>query len=335
VTTATGIPIIDLSPARRDGLAGRKAVAAEIDAACRSLGFLVIAGHGVPDTVVQDARSAALRFFALPEDEKNKVRKQSSTYRGYAPIESEALAQSLDNPSPPDLKEAFNIGQVDVGTGAYFTAPEAQGFFAPNIWPQALPELKTALERYYREMTLLATELMRLFALGLGLPEHFFDDKVDRHITNFSLLYYPPLARPPQPGQLRAGAHTDYGSLTILQRDETPGGLEVASGDASGDNWLTVPDIPGSFVVNLGDLMQDWTGGAWRSTLHRVVNPPEVGTAARLSMAFFHQPNWDAMISPLPVPGAIDGGFRPVNSGAHVRAKIAKLPVAKPESDAA
>jgi isopenicillin N synthase-like dioxygenase len=327
----TGIPVIDLTPAREGDPASRKAVAAKIDAACRALGFLVIAGHGVPDALVQDTRTAALRFFALPEHEKNKVRKGADSYRGYAPVETEALAQSLDNASPPDLKEAFNIGPVDVGAGAYFTAPEAQGFFAPSRWPPALPELKTVLERYYRAMTALATELMRLFALGLDLPEHFFDDKVDRHITNLSLLYYPPLARAPQPGQLRAGAHTDYGSLTILQRGETAGGLEVLSGD----RWLTVPDIPGSFVVNLGDLMQDWTGGAWRSTLHRVVNPPTLGTAARLSIAFFHQPNWDAMVSPLPVRGAVDLGLEPVNSGAHLRAKIAKLAVATPASDAA
>jgi isopenicillin N synthase-like dioxygenase len=180
-------------------------------------------------------------------------------------------------------------------------------------------------------MTALATELMRLFALGLDLPEHFFDDKVDRHFSNMSILYYPAFSRPSQPGQLRAGAHTDSGSLTFLQRDETPGGLEVLSGET----WLAVPDIPGAFVVNLGDLMQDWTGGAWRSTLHRVVNPPGLGKAARLSIAFFQQPNWDAMISPLPVRGAVDRGFQPVNSGAHVRAKIAKLPITRPASDAA
>jgi len=319
------IPVIDLAPARQGGPTARKAVAAEIDAACRALGFLVIAGHGVPSTLVQETRSAALRFFALPTEEKNQVRVRPDRYRGYAPIESEAVAQSFDTPSPPDLKESFTIGPVDVGTDDYFSGPEGQGFFGPNGWPPAPPELRVTFERYYRAMTALATELMRLFALGLDLPEHFFDDKVDRHITNFAVNHYPALARPPQPGQLRAGAHTDYGSLTILQRDETAGGLEVASGDG----WLTVPEIPGSFVVNLGDLMQDWTGGAWRSTLHRVVNPPDLGTAARLSMAFFHQPNWDAMISPLPVRGAVDRGFEPVNSGAHVRAKIAKLPVTK------
>jgi isopenicillin N synthase-like dioxygenase len=327
--TTQSIPVIDLAPAREAGAEGRRAVAAAIDRACRALGFLVIAGHGVAPALIEETRNAALKFFALPLEEKLKSRMRGTAYRGYLPSESEALAQSLDNASPPDLKEVFNIGPVDVGDDAYFTV-EADGFFAPNVWPQAMPELQPLLSRYYRCMSALAAELMRLFALGLGLPESFFDDKVDRHITNFSIIYYPPLAEAPLPGQLRAGAHTDYGSLTILQRDETPGGLEVLSGHA----WLKVPDIPGAFVVNLGDLMQDWTGGAWRSTLHRVVNPPDMGTAARLSMAFFHQPNWNAMIAPFAIPGAIDRGFVAVNSGAHVRTKIAKLKVEKSKSAA-
>jgi isopenicillin N synthase-like dioxygenase len=324
-----GIPVIDLAPAHDGDAGGRRAVAAQIDMACRALGFLVITGHGVAPALIEETRAAALKFFALPVEEKIKSRMRPTAYRGFLPSESEALAQSLDNQSPPDLKEVFNIGPVDVGTDAYL-AWEADGFFARNIWPEAMPELQSIFSRYYRQMSALATELMRLFALGLGVPEAFFDDKIDRHITNFSVIYYPPLAQAPRPGQLRAGAHTDYGSLTVLQRDETPGGLEVFSGDA----WLKVPDIPGAFVVNLGDLMQDWTGGAWRSTLHRVVNPPDMGTSARLSMAFFHQPNWDAMISPLAIPGAVDGGFEPINSGAHVRGKIAKLKVEQSKSAA-
>ncbi len=316
----TAIPVIDLARARRGDEAARRAVAAEIDAACRSLGFLVVAGHGVPEDLVAATRAAAFAFFALPEAQKLEVRMPPGVYRGYTPIESETLALSLDQATPPDLKEVFNIGPVDIGGEAYFTAAEGQGFFASNLWPAALPELRPVLERYYREMTMLARELMRLFALGLGLDEPWFDDKIDRHITNLSLLHYPAPVRPPLPGQLRAGAHTDYGSLTILQRDETPGGLEVKSGGA----WVPVPDIPESFVINLGDLMQDWTGGAWTSTLHRVVCPPETAAGDRLAIAFFHQPNWDAMIEPLPVAGARPRGFVPVSSGAHVRAKIAK-----------
>jgi isopenicillin N synthase-like dioxygenase len=317
---SSAIPVIDLRPAIGGTAAQRRLVAREIDAACRALGFLIVAGHGVPDAVVAQARAAALQFFALPEDIKTRARMQPGAYRGYVPYAKETLSASLDNPSPPDLKELFNFGPLAAGHDEYFLHPDGAGFFVPNIWPAAPANFRPAMEAYYRAMETLATDLMRLFALGLELPEDYFDDKVNRHITNLSVLHYPALSEPPLAGQLRAGAHSDYGSLTILQREETAGGLEVMSEG----RWIAVPNIPGAFVVNLGDLMQDWTGGAWHSTLHRVVNPPGLGTAARLSMAFFHQPNWDAMISPLPVVGATQTGFQPVNSGAHVMAKIAK-----------
>ncbi len=317
---SSAIPVIDLTPARVGTSADRRQVARDIDAACRALGFLIVSGHGVPDGVVDAARAAALQFFALPEDVKAQSAMRLGAYRGYVPYAKETLSASLDNPSPPDLKELFNFGPLAGGSDEYFLHPDGSGFFVPNIWPAVPANFRPAMEAYYRAMEALATDLMRLFALGLHLPEEYFDDKVNRHITNLSVLHYPALSEPPLAGQLRAGAHSDYGSLTILHREETAGGLEVMSDG----RWVTVPNIQGAFVVNLGDLMQDWTGGAWHSTLHRVVNPPGLGTAARLSMAFFHQPNWDAMISPLPVLGATETGFQPVNSGAHVMAKIAK-----------
>lgn len=315
----TTIPIIDLTTARAGDPAARAAAAAAIDAACRSVGFLVISGHGVPDGTVKALRDVAAAFFALPEAVKAEVTVREGVYRGFIPIETESLALSLDMPAPADLKEVFNIGPVDVDA-ADRDGPEGAGFFAANVYHPAVPGMREAFEAYYRAMSVLAGDLMRLFALGLGLPETFFDPKIDRHITNLSVLHYPPLDRPARPGQLRAGVHSDYGSLTILHRDETPGGLEVLSEG----RWLPVPDLPGTFVVNLGDLMQDWTGGAWKSTLHRVVLPPDLGMADRLSIAFFHQPNHDAVIEVLPVAGAEGAGFATTTSGAHVRAKIAK-----------
>ncbi len=174
-------------------------------------------------------------------------------------------------------------------------------------------------------MERVATTLMRIFAVGLGMDKHFFDDKVDRHITNFSVLHYPEQPKPPLPGQLRAGAHTDYGSLTILKPDSAPGGLQVLS---KGGGWIDVPTLPGTFIVNLGDLMAEWTNDRWVSTLHRVVNPPRdkaVGSR-RLSMAFFHQPNYDAVIECLPTCSA--SGRPPrygrTTSGEHVWMKINK-----------
>jgi isopenicillin N synthase-like dioxygenase len=166
---------------------------------------------------------------------------------------------------------------------------------------------------------------MRIFAAGLGMDQHYFDGKIDRHITNFSVLHYPEQAKEPLPGQLRAGAHTDYGSLTILKPDNAPGGLQVLNKDGQ---WIDVPTLPGTFVVNLGDLMAEWTNNRWVSTLHRVVNPPRDKAlgSRRLSMAFFHQPNYDAAIECLPT--CCDAARPPLygrtTSGEHVWMKINK-----------
>lgn len=315
------VPVIDLTPWR--DASDRGSVAAAVGRACRDIGFLVVAGHGVPDPVVEAARAASLAFFRLPAAVKAKYAPTSAVYRGYAPLYAEALSASLDNPTPPDLKEAYNMGPVDPAP-AGLSAEDAAHFFAPNFWPAEVPALGPALEAYYRAMSGLASELMRIFAVALDLPPYWFDDKINHHITNLSALYYPAPSQSPLPGQLRAGAHSDYGSLTILQRDTAPGGLEVLLDGA----WFKVPDVPGAFVVNLGDLMADWTGGAWRSTMHRVGLPPMDVPSERLSIAFFHQPNAEARIDrlptklagPLPAPG--------VTSGAHVTEKIRKTKIA-------
>ena len=209
-------------------------------------------------------------YFDRPLEEKLKLRMPPDRYRGYISLGSEALSYSLDEESPPDFKESFSIGPVDPADDAYHRAAAPGKFFAPNLWPESPPGFRPVWEAYYREMERVATTLMRIFAVGLGMDKHYFDDKVDRHITNFSVLHYPEQAKPPLPGQLRAGAHTDYGSLTILKPDNAPGGLQVQKDG----NWIDVPTLPGTFIVNLGDLMADWTNDRWVSTLHRVVNPP-------------------------------------------------------------
>jgi isopenicillin N synthase-like dioxygenase len=120
-------------------------------------------------------------------------------------------------------------------------------------------------------MEQLAQALMRLFALGLDLDEYWFDDKIDKHMTNLTANWYPDQRVRAKPGQLRAGAHTDYGSLTILKTENKPGGLEVQTRQG---NWAPVPIIPGTFIVDIGDLMAQWTNDRWISTMHRVANPP-------------------------------------------------------------
>jgi isopenicillin N synthase-like dioxygenase len=319
------IPIIDIAPFARGGVAEREAVAQAVDRACSDLGFLIVAGHGVPEALIDDMRGVSRRFFDLPLAEKLRLKMPPDRYRGYISIGNEALANSLDEASPPDIKESFSIGPFDLPDDAYHRAARPGNFFAPNLWPERPAELRPIWERYFREMERVSALLMRIFALGLGMPERFFDDKIDHHITNFSVIHYPEQPGEPLPGQLRAGAHTDYGSLTIVKPDDAPGGLQVFGKDG---NWIDVPVVPGTFVVNLGDLMAEWTNDRWVSTLHRVVNPPRDKAlgSRRLSIVFFHQPNYDAVVECLPT---CTGPGRPprygrTTSGEHVWLKVNK-----------
>lgn len=144
----------------------------------------------------------------------------------------------------------------------------------------------------------MARILCGLCAEALGLPREFFDDKIDRHISQLRIMHYPAPQVPPLPGQLRAGAHSDLGMMTLLYSDNDVGGLQVMG---RAGNWVPVPVIDGAFTVNLGDLMMRWTNDRWRSTLHRVVNPPEVANngSRRLSIGMFFIPNYDAMVAPI------------------------------------
>ncbi|HEY0912777.1 MAG TPA: 2OG-Fe(II) oxygenase family protein, partial [Bradyrhizobium sp.] len=207
----------------------------------------------------------------------------------------------------------------------YFTGPSAGPHFAENAWPTQPADLRPIWTAYFSAMQDLAADLMRMFALALDLPETFFDDKIDRHISMFRALRYPSQVTPPEPGQMRAGAHSDYGSLTILRQEQRPGGLQVKN--KAGD-WVDVPAIPGTFVVNIGDLMMQWTNDLWTSTMHRVVNPPRdlAGDSARISLVFFHQPNYDATVSCLPSCASAEqpAKYAPVSSGDHLRSKFVK-----------
>ena len=313
------IPVIDLQPARRGTRADRLAVARAIDDACSTIGFFTIVGHGVPDGIVTDLRKAAHAFFSLPLDEKLGARHPvPGTNRGYHPVGNEALSTAMDQETPPDLKEFFHIGPVDVTEAPYFTSALGRQHFLPNIWPTTPAEFETVATIYYRTMSRLILELMRLAASALGVPESFFDDKVDRSIGTMRLNYYPAQATPPRPGQLRAGAHTDYGGFTILSGEDVPGGLQVKTRDGE---WVEARTEPTNFVVNIGDLLMRWTNDRWLSTLHRVVNPP-AASGPRLSIAFFNHPNYDVRIECLPSQGA--ARHPPVVSGDYRDLKYAK-----------
>jgi isopenicillin N synthase-like dioxygenase len=172
-------------------------------------------------------------------------------------------------------------------------------------------------------MERLSADLMRVFALALDLEEDFFLSRSDRHVTNMRVNYYPAQQRPPEPGQLRAGAHSDYGAFTVLKGESAPGGLEVLR---RGGDWTPVPLVEDGFIINIGDLLMRWTNDKWVSTVHRVVNPPEAvrRKVDRMSIAFFFTPNHDVEVRCL--ESCMDtehpARYAPVTAGAHWRGKI-------------
>jgi isopenicillin N synthase-like dioxygenase len=325
--TLMNVPVIDLAPYRDGTPEGKAKVAEQVGQACRDIGFLVVSGHGISEGLVRRTYETSQAFFALPLVEKAKSdRPALDQVRGYSAVGGEGLSYSLDEPTPPDLKESLSIGPTDVpANDPYYTSAEAGPHFASNVWPQEPADLKPAWTEYFAAIDGLATDLMRLFALALGLDEHYFDKTVDKNISMLRVLRYPRQLSAPLPGQLRAGAHSDYGSMTILRKEPGDIGLEVLN---KAGKWTSVPVVEGTFIVNIGDLMQQWTNDKWTSTMHRVVNPPldSDENRDRLSIVFFHQPNYDAMIECLPTclaPGE-KPKYEPVSSGDNLLSKFVK-----------
>jgi isopenicillin N synthase-like dioxygenase len=296
----TEVPVIDIAPFLARGPADKRAVAEQIDRACTDIGFFTIVGHGVPADLVSRTIELTKAFFDLPLDEKRRVRQpRPEQSRGYLGIGDENLSYSRGDRSTADLKEVFAIGPVDVPDTEYFRAPAAYPSFAPNLWPERPAEFRAVWTAYYRAVETVTLRIMGILAMALDLPEDHFRPSIDKHVTPLRANHYPEQKTPPRPGQLRAGAHTDYGALTVLLPENVPGGLQVLN--RLGE-WSGVETPPGAFVCNLGDLMQRWTNDRWLSTMHRVVNPDRDRAAGnrRVSLAFFHQPNYDAVIECLP-----------------------------------
>ena len=315
----TEVPVIDIAPFLAGSPGDKRAVAREIDRACTDIGFFTIVGHGVPGDLVSRMLEVTKAFFDLPLEDKLRVRQPvPEQSRGYLGVGMENLSYSRDDRSTADLKELFAIGPVDVPDRPYFTRPEAYPSFAPNIWPEQPTDFRAVWTAYYRVLERVTLRMMGMLAMALQLPETYFGPFIDKHVTPIRANHYPEQTTPPHPGQLRAGAHTDYGALTILLPENVPGGLQVQNRRGE---FSDVEAPPGSFVCNLGDLMQRWTNDRWRSTMHRVVNPPIDRAAGnrRVSIAYFHQPNYDAVIECLPTctgPGN-PPRYPPVSSSEH------------------
>lgn len=286
-------------------------VAARIGAACREHGFFYAVDHGVPEALIADQFAWAARFFNLPQEAKEAISLfKSPARRGWEGIG----AQKLDAGAQPDRKESFYCGvhygpdhpNVRAGLNAY----------GANQWPEGLPGFQAQMEAYTTALTALAERLMRDLARSLNLPETRFDAAMTEPMITLRLLRYPPQPEGAGADVFGAGAHTDWGAITLLAQDAS-GGLEVQAADGY---WMKAPPIPGSFVVNLGDMMPRWTNGLYRSNPHRVINANTTGRD-RYSIPFFHSPNYHALIEALPgtVPPGEAPRFAPCTAGEHMK----------------
>jgi isopenicillin N synthase-like dioxygenase len=288
-TLALPLPVIDLYQLGSGDLQTRRQAARQLRLACEDRGFFYVTNHGVSDVLIADVYRQAHEFFGLPLDEKLKIDKAfSRCSRGYEPLRN----QTLESGAPPDLKEGYYMS-VDLPS----SDPRARaGKFnhGPNQWPASLPAFEETMTAYYGAMSNLGAVLMRGMALALELREDYFDGFLVDVMSNLRLLHYPPQPANPLPGEKGCGEHTDFGSITLLSQD-TVGGLEVW--DASEQKWIDAPPVPGTYLVNIGDLIARWTNDKFHSTLHRVVNR---SGQERYSVPFFLGGAPDYLVAVLP-----------------------------------
>ena len=300
--TDTSIPVLDWSlfSSGRD----RDRFVEQLSHACRDTGFFLLKNHDVPQSLIDKTVEVGERFFSLPIKEKEKLDiREVGSNRGWSGTGTENLDDT--KPDQVDFKEAFN-------TGLDFEADDprltTQAFRGMNAWPE-IPEFRETVMAYFEAVHALGIDLHRAVALDLGLDEHHFTPLLDEPLATLRLLRYP--SGNPDDG-IGAGAHTDYGSITILYSDGEPG-LQVRP---RGKDWIDVPSVPGAFIINIADCLMRWTNDIYVSTPHRVLVPKNT----RRSIAFFLDPNPDALIDALPGTGVAK--YPPVTGAEYLRQRL-------------
>jgi isopenicillin N synthase-like dioxygenase len=281
------LPLIDIAPLYSDDAHAWQSVAKQIDSACRDWGFFYIKGHPISAARIDSVLDHAHRFFALPAAEKLKIDiTRTQHHRGYGAIATE----QLDPSKPSDLKETFDMGlHLPADHPEVLAEKPLRG---PNRHP-SISGWEALMEQHYVDMQALAQTLLRAMTLALGIERDFFDSRFNQPVSVLRMIHYPPRHTASSAEQQGAGAHTDYGCITLLYQDAAAG-LQVRN--VKGE-WIDAPPIEGTFVVNLGDMMARWSNDRYLSTPHRVISPLGMD---RYSMPFFAEPHPDTVIECLP-----------------------------------
>jgi isopenicillin N synthase-like dioxygenase len=320
----TAVPLIDLTPWYSADPAGRRQVATDVDRALCEVGFLLVTGHPLSAGLAARVRQEVRPFFALPTVEKAALACFPGG-RGWIPPGAEANAGSDGLETPPDLKESFTFGPEEVPPAVVGTAEEE--WFGPNSWPPEVPGLRAAATAYADGCAALADDLLRILALALDLDDDFFVSRCTDNTWSVNLNWYPArqLVGSVLPGQMRIGQHTDFGTLTLLDRQPGSGGLQVRT--LAGE-WVDAPFVPGALTVNAGDLLARWTGDRWRSTPHRVLPPPaDIPTEELLSLVFFHEADPLTLVETLPTAAAGPTRYEAVTAGQFLRGRMDSITV--------
>lgn len=276
------VPVLDLDRMASDP----GALVNEAGSAYREFGFCGFRNHGIPDEIIDDAYDVFRRFFSLPKDVKCTYQSSDGGQRGYTPF---GVEQARDH-AVPDLKEFWHVGREMSGSNPW---PD---ILKPNVWPGEIEDFRSKALALYAQLEALGKQILGIISVSLGLPRDWFDPHVRYGNSILRAIHYPPLTGNTT-GAVRAARHEDINLITLLI-GSNEAGLEILARDGS---WVPVTSIPGTIVVNIGDMMKRLTNHVLPSTPHRVVNPPgEAAQQSRYSIPFFLHPNPDFLIQTLP-----------------------------------
>lgn len=304
------IPVIDFEPYMRGSEAGKRQVAAAIRDAAERIGFFYVAHPPVSAELRCSAFEQSAAFFALPLSQKNKVA-INKAHRGYLPVASSTYSATVR----PNVNESFLIG-VDLPADD----PDVLAgtpMHGSNQWLPELPEHRRVMQAYFEAMNRFGRDLLRAAALALDLPEAFFDAAYKKPMTFVRCAHYPSQTVDRPDNEFGSATHSDHGCLTLLAQDDV-GGLQVQRRDGG---WIDAQPLPGTYVVNIGDMLMRWTNDRWVSTPHRVIN---VSGRSRLSIPFFYNPSFDTRVEC--IPSCLRPGdrprYEPITWGEHFTARF-------------